>query len=86
MQKPVWRIETENKQGMEAVYIPDVLPDVVLLSHSADVYAYQTTRTKAAKYRRVECDWCVNGYELTGISTCDICRKCNGRGAYWEKI
>jgi hypothetical protein len=51
----------------------------------SDIYAYQTTRTKAAKYHRVQCDWCVSGYELTGISTCDVCRKCNGHGFYWER-
>ena len=32
------------------------------------------------KVKRVKCDKCVNGYELVGISTVDVCRKCGGKG------
>jgi hypothetical protein len=102
MEKPVWRMNTGSgvpKDYNGLAYTPkgskkmDDFPNNwsrdrlwTLNGHREDIYAYQTNRNRQSKFHRVQCDWCVNGYELTGISTCDVCRKCEGHGFYWERI
>lgn len=49
---------------------------------SEKAYAYQTTRTKAAKYERVMCKSCVG----TGSNIFCDCSKCNGTGTVRRKI
>lgn len=49
-------------------------------------YAYQTKRTKPAKYEKVECGNCINGWAMTGIDSIEPCSECKGTGHIWKPI
>lgn len=55
-----------------------------------DIIAYETNRTREAKYERVECDVCFGrgDLELHSVlnTSADVCRKCNGKGYRLEMV
>lgn len=108
-QKPVWRMnsgagvpsdlggfvlyegaaKSEKVQGYHFNH-----NDKWLIKNYMDIAAYQTTRTKAARYERVECAYCCgtghDGWLDTAVDKfieyIDICQHCNGKGYTLEKI
>jgi len=53
--------------------------------HLRKIYAYETARTKEAKYRMTACE-CVLQLSKCGISENMICLKCKGKGMVREQI
>lgn len=54
------------------------------VSHeNLDITAYQTNRTRKAKYERVECMHCDGHRDIVGVSKC---ARCNGKGWRLVKI
>ncbi len=72
--------------------MPDIYFSLEVDYSESDVSAYETNRTKAAKYEREECyvcggkvwrklkDW------ITKKPFKGVCIYCNGKGATWRKI
>ncbi len=81
-QKPVWRMG--NGFG-----VSDALDNA--LFYHGNIVAYQTTRTKPAKYERVECFKC-NNSRFKGLVFCGgyfeykKCPHCKGKGYRLERI
>ena len=57
----------------------------------SDVSAYETNRTKAAKFERVECEYCKGcGFVQNHLCVLELlfehkkCLKCQGRGYVWK--
>lgn len=106
--KPVWRMNTGNEvpsdlgdkimhEGLEVeIETTERLKHPLVWMKYGDgnnVIAYQTNRTKEAKYKRVECEGCdglgfatdFNGGEVT-IYEDETCPDCNGKGYQLERI
>lgn len=104
--KPVWRVNTVD--GVPSDFGDVVLTDDGLVSSYSSsvsfigfrrveygdyVEAYQTSRTKAAKYENVECKSCFgegcqlgSDIESGGIVRCGAtCPYCNGKGHTLER-
>lgn len=100
-QKPVWRMNTGNgvpsdyaggkifhsfsglMKGGQAFFYHSYLRDIDM--DGRDVIAYQTNRTKAAKYERVDCDCDEGTIHLKG-GYHTKCGLCNGKGYTLEAI
>lgn len=99
--KPVWRVNSGNgvpsDLGKKVMFTDGVLSEPwdsdftdnrqwkLTDNNPANYSAYQTTRTKAAKYKRVECRECWDGwYYEDGMEK--PCYRCNEKGYTLEAI
>lgn len=98
--KPVWRLNTgiEPNDRKEAGWVMYKAGGILqegyryyswsLLDHGiAPIYAYETTRTKAAKHEKVGCFACRGiGKVLAVYESHTACQDCKGHGHTWESI
>lgn len=102
MQKPVWRMNSGNPPPKDDSLYPykiacanggiskaSMCVDWSLQDQPDDVVAYQTNRTRKAKYERVECDVCRGlGFSsktpIFGLKI--MCLHCNGKGYRLEAV
>lgn len=93
--KPVWRVSTGNPPPKNDSLYPyniicangntskaSMCVDFSFQDQPDDVVAYQTTRTREAKYKKVECLEC--DYFKDWLD-CD-CQHCNGKGYILKEI
>lgn len=108
-QKPVWRMNTGCGVPSDVTRRPKVLFSGGILGGFASashlewsnpdiinniVVAYQTNRTKAAKYELVDCEECLGGYEgsfdpsgaMGYMQSTNKCKNCNGKGYRLEAV
>lgn len=102
MQKTVWRVNKgggvpiDFKAGVfmfdgvkrfSKIYaIDDVLWTIESEPSSYCIYAYETNRTREAKYTRVECEYCESKGLIFIEYLYSTCTNCHMRGYIWEAI
>ncbi len=98
-QKPVWRVSIGNPPPKDDSLYPykiacangniskaSMCVDWSLQDQPDDVVAYQTTRTKPAKYERIDCGECDGTESWNQVIGGTNCTNCNGKGYRLEHI